>query len=207
MTQDYLVEMQEREHEACRRLLQSPMLGRDLFASLRLDPFFSWCVLQMRSDRLVPSIRGDLDILAGPLTWTYPGAFAAQVAEERAGGGSERHDSWNFEIAKRRLALSGAITWPPPILYVVAIEAKCAYVDPAAGHVSSDALKFTNASGRNAEKIVNQVDSLLQMGVDHAVLLDIIANPPVGGPDGGAWISALTLADDSKEGNVFGAGA
>src|SRR5258708_11804677 len=35
------------------------------------------------------------------------------------------------------------------------------------------------------------------MGLNQTVLLDIIANPPVSGPDGGAWISALAVATES----------
>jgi hypothetical protein len=39
---------------------------------------------------------------------------------------------------------------------------------------------------------------LLEMGFDRVGLLDIIANPPVSGVDGGAWMVALDVADRSR---------
>jgi hypothetical protein len=53
------------------------------------------------------------------------------------------------------------------------------------------------SSTSKAYKIRKQVQSLLDIGFNHAVLLDIIANQPVSGPDGGAWISALAVATES----------
>ena len=84
MSQSYLVEMSEREHEACRRLVQMPFLSEGLFGSLGLQSSFSWFILQIRKDRMAPSLSGDVDILAGPLSWTDRGAFDALVSEERA---------------------------------------------------------------------------------------------------------------------------
>jgi hypothetical protein len=36
------------------------------------------------------------------------------------------------------------------------------------------------------------------MGFDRTILLDIIANPPVSGPDGQAWFTALDVSDLSR---------
>jgi hypothetical protein len=193
----YLIEMSEREHEACRRLVQLPFLSERLFGAFGLQAEFSWFLLQVEKERLLPSSYGDIDILAGPLTWSDPEAFRALVSEERAHDRLGRHDSWNYKLAAMRLARAGGIVWPPSMARLVAVEAKCAYLDPRAERISKDALKSTKSSAAKVNKVRRQVHSLLNMGFDHAVLLDIIANPPVTGPDGGAWISALGVASES----------
>jgi hypothetical protein len=69
MAAGYLTELLQREHEACRRLVQLPFLSERLFGSLGLQGSFSWFLLQVEKERLIPSFRGDVDILAGPLSW------------------------------------------------------------------------------------------------------------------------------------------
>jgi hypothetical protein len=197
MPEGYLAEMSEREHEACRRLIQLPFLSERMFGSLGLQASFSWFILQLEKKRIVPSLRGDVDVLAGPLGWTDPAAFDALVSEERANAQAGRHDSWNYQLAAMRLARTGGISWPPSTSHLVGVEAKCAYLDPRTEQISADALRSTKSSSSKADKIRRQVKSLLEMGLNHAVLLDIIANPPVSGPDGGAWISALAVASES----------
>ena len=197
MAQGYLIEMSEREHEACRRLVQLPFLSERLFGAFGLQAEFSWFLLQVQKERLLPSSSGDIDILAGPLAWRDPEAFRALVSEERANDRLGRHDSWNYKLAAMRLARARGIAWPPSLAHLVAVEAKCAYLDPCADRISRDALKSTKSSPAKVNKMRRQVHSLLNMGFDHAVLLDIIANPPVTGPDGGAWISSLGVAVES----------
>lgn len=197
MAQGYLIEMPEREHEACRRLVQLPFLSERLFGAFGLQAEFSWFLLQVEKGRLLPSLSGDVDILAGPLAWSDPESFRALVSEERANDRLGRHDSWNYKLAAMRLARARGITWPPSMAHLVAVEAKCAYLDPRADRISKDALKSTKSSHTKVNKVRRQVHSLLNMGFDHAVLLDIIANPPVTGPDGGAWTSALGVAAES----------
>jgi hypothetical protein len=96
MAKGYLVEMPEREHKACRRLVQLPFLSERLFCSLGLQPEFSWYILRIRKELLGTSLLGDVDILAGRLSWSDADAFEALVAEERANAEPERHDSWNY---------------------------------------------------------------------------------------------------------------
>ncbi len=198
MPEGYLVAMPEREQEACRRLVQLPFLSEGFFRSLGLQCSFSWFILQIRQELLVSSLRGDVDILAGPLAWSDPGAFDSLLSEERAGAPG-RHDSWNYQIAAMRLARVGGIRWPPSTNHLIGVEAKCAYLEPDAVRISGDTLRSTKRLSRKAEKIRRQVGSLLEMGLNHVALLDIIANPPVSGPDGGAWISALAVAATSME--------
>lgn len=199
MPRGYLVEMSEREHEACKRLVQLPFLSERLFGAFELQAEFSWFLLKVEKERLLPSLSGDIDILAGPLDWSDPDAFRALVSEERANDHLGRHDSWNYKIAAMRLARAGGIKWPPSLARIVAVEAKCAYLDSRAERIARDALRSTKSSPAKLNKVRRQVQSLLDMGFDHAVLLDIIANPPVAGPDGGAWISALGVAAESAE--------
>jgi hypothetical protein len=195
MGEGYLVAMPEREYEACRRLVQLPFLSERLFGSLGLQPEFSWYLLQIRKELLGTSLLGDVDILAGRLSWSDPDAFEALVAEERANAQPERHDSWNYKLAALRLARARGISWPPSCDHVVGLEAKCAYWEPCAGGLKS------TKSGKT-RKIRRQVESLLEMGLDQVALLDIIANPPVSGPNGGAWISALNVAATSRDVNL-----
>lgn len=197
MQKAYLVEMERREQEACRRLVQMPFLSEGIFGRLGLQASFSWFILELRKDRLVSGLWGDVDILAGRLNWTDAAAFEALVSEERRRGGQGRHDSWNYQLAAMRLACACGITWPPPTSHLIGLEAKCAYLDPHAHRISHKALRSTKSSSNKVAKMRRQVESLLEMGLDEVVLLNIIANPPVSGPDGGAWISSLAVATES----------
>ena len=131
------------------------------------------------------------------LSWSDPDAFEALVAEERANAQAERHDSWNYKIAALKLARAGGISWPPSCDHLVGVEAKCAYWKPCAFGGPKEGLKSTKRG--KTEKIRKQIENLLEMGLDQVALLDIIANPPVSGRDGGAWISALNVAAMSRD--------
>jgi hypothetical protein len=161
----YLVDMSEPEHEACRRLVQMPFLSEGLFASLGLQSSFSWVILQIRSDRLVPTMYGDVDILAGPLTWTDSRTFETYLAEERANH-PDWHISRNYEMAALRLARTGGIKWPPSTERLIGVEAKCALVPRSAGRISVDVLKSIKSKPRRVEKIRRQVERLLEIGLD-----------------------------------------
>jgi hypothetical protein len=199
MPYGYLVAMREREHEACRRFVQLPFLSDGLFGSLGLQSSFSWFILQIRKEHLVPSLRGDVDVLAGPLSWSDPGAFDSLLSEERANAPADRHDWWKCYMAALRLAREGGIKWPPSTDHLIGVEAKCARLDPGTAPILTPTLKSTKSSAKQTAKIRGQVDRLLEMGFNHVALLDLIANPPVSGPDGGAWISAVGIAATSAE--------
>lgn len=174
-----------------------PFLAEGIFRGLGLQASFSWFLLEVRKDRLVPGLHGDVDILAGSLCWADQKQFETLVSEERRKAEVGRHDSWNYQFAALRLARSGGVMWPPSTKRLVGLEAKCAYLDPGDGRISSDALRTTKSSAGKMAKVRRQVESLLEMGLDQVALLDIIANPPVSGPDGGAWISSLAVATES----------
>lgn len=197
MRNAYLVEIEQREQEACRRLVQMPFLSERMFARLGMQAWFSWFILDLQKDRLVSGLRGDIDVLAGRLSWTDPAVFEQLMVEERTAARGGRHDSWNYQLAATKLARAGGIAWPPSASYLVGLEAKCAYLEPSAGRISRDALRSTKPSAKKVVKVRRQIESLLEMGLEEVALLDIIANPPVSGPDGGAWISSLAVAVES----------
>lgn len=198
MLEAYLIATPEREREACRRLVQMPFLSERMFWGLGLQASFSWFILEVRKERLVSGLQGDIDVLAGRLSWTDPTAFEELLVEERVTARGERHDSWNYQLAAMRLARAGGIAWPPLTSHLVGLEAKCAYLDPRAHRISTESLRSTKPSPKKVAKVRRQVESLLEMGLDEVALLDIIANPPVSGPDGGAWISSLVMATESE---------
>lgn len=198
MQREYLVDIcsQKREHEAIQRFLELPFTSQGFFGSLGLIPSFSWYLLQIRKDRLVclSKDEGDVDILAGRLSWSDSKAFESVLAEE-ARNKPDFHPSWHYYFAALKLADSGGIKWPPLTDYLVGIEAKCAYLNPEATEISENAIKSTH---RKVRKLRAQVKSLLQMGFNRVALLDIIANPPVSGPDSQAWLVALNIAIRSR---------
>lgn len=196
MQRGYLVDIQqEREQEAVRRLLELSFISERFFWSLGLNPYFSWYLLQVRvkENRLVSSLHGEVDILAGRFDWSDPEEFTSILAEE-ARNNQNSHPSWHYDFAARRLAESSGIKWPPSTDYLVGIEAKCAYFHPL-----EDTIKSPKSSEQEVNHIRSQIDRLLQMGFNKVALLDIIANFPESGIDGQAWLAASNTAITSKE--------
>lgn len=194
----YLVDTSEREHQACQLFVQTPPLSGRILESLGLLASFSWFMLRLRMDRLVQSMHGDVDILAGTLNWKDSGKFVT-LAEREHSDHPDWHPSRHYELAARKLALQGGIQWPPSFGHLIGVEAKCSYLPRNIGEMTGNSLRSTKSQSRQIQKIRNEVDKLLELGFDHVVLLDIIANPPVSGAEGGAWISASALADRSTE--------
>lgn len=80
----YLVDIPERESEAIKRLLKLlPKTTGNLFESLGLDPLFSWYLVEVRTNVHLGLLPTDIDILAGRLSWSDPGAFRSILAEKR----------------------------------------------------------------------------------------------------------------------------
>jgi hypothetical protein len=194
----YLVDVdsQKREKEAVHRVLKIPFIAEQFFLSLGLNPYLSWYLLRIRQKRIVSSLLGDVDILAGKLSWKDPKEFESLVAAE-AKDRPNIDPSWHFDFAARKLADLGGIKWPPATDYLVGIEAKCAYLLPHADSISKDTIKSQKLG--KVHKIRKQIKSLLEMGFNKVALLDIIANPPASGPDGQAWLTALNIATRSED--------
>jgi hypothetical protein len=194
----YLVEEPEREHQGVRTLVGLPFMIEKLLTPLGLNASFSWFILRVNKRRLRPSANGDVDLLAGPLEWNDPREYLARWEQEKR---SKRdwHPTWPAFLAALKLANDGGIRWPPPMNHLVALEAKCAYLHPQAEEISRGGLKSTKTSRQNVRRTQRQIQGLVEMGFDRIALLDIIANPPVSGLDGQAWIVALDVADLSMK--------
>ena len=194
----YLVDIPGKESEAIKRLLKLLPITGGLFKSLGLDSLFSWYLIEVRTDLHLGLLPTDIDILAGRLSWSDPGAFRSILAEEIK---SEPNapQSVHLTLAALKLAESGGIKWPPLTDYLIGIEAKCAYLDPNANEIKEDTIKSTKKSSKKKVGIRKQVEKLLSFGFDKVALLDMIANPPASGIDGQAWITALSIATSSKD--------
>ena len=198
MLEGYLVDLGEREREAVERLVSLPAIGENFFWSLGLASGFSWYLLRIRADRLVVSIAGDVDLLAGRLEWTDPARFQVMVAQE-AQAHPEAHPSWHERFAAWSLAGDGGIRWPPSVHHLIAVEAKCAYLPPDAAEISEEALRSKKQSPAKIRRVWQQVQQLVLMGFDRVALLDIIANPPGQGLDGQAWLVGSSIAGRTLE--------
>src|SRR5947199_1988195 len=119
MEYNYLVEFPEKEPEAIRRFLQTP-LKDEVFHSLGFDPRFFWYLLQLPHRKLVPAFEGDVDIIAGHLEWNNPEKFNNYVSKtlEKFPG------SRCIGAALLDSAASGGVRWPPSTNYLVGIEVK-----------------------------------------------------------------------------------
>jgi hypothetical protein len=193
----YLVEDPEREREGVQTLVGVPFILEGLLSPLGLNPYFAWFLLGVNKRRLRASANGDIDLLAGPLEWKDPNQFFSKLEEEKRIK-QGWHPTWPPIFAALRLANEGGIRWPPPLNYLVAIEAKCAYLNPQADAISRENLRSTKTSKQKIVHTRAQLRDLLRMGFDQVALLDIIANPPVSGLDGQAWFIAAEVAERSR---------
>jgi len=185
----YLIDVadQNRESESIRHLLASPMHTECLLGPMGLGSL-CWIVMEVNNTRLVPSVIGEVDILAGPLEFREPDEFRRVLTRNRAEH-PDWHPSWHDLLAAKEIAEAGGILWPPSPAYVVGVEVKCAYF--------SDRLRSAKGSKRHVRGIQKQVDRLATMGVDRMALLDVIANPPSTGENSNAWLEAAGRSQDS----------
>lgn len=96
------------------------------------------------------------------------------------------------------LAQKGGIKWPPSTDHLVAVEAKCCYLDFKGESISRQNLKSTKTSKSRIKHVRAQVSDLLKMGFDRVALLDVICNPPMDGVNSDAWVNAFGLARLSR---------
>lgn len=201
----YLVENPECEHLAVRRLESLFMLLDDMFESLRLNPDYCWFLLEVDMGDLLPSFRGDVDILIGQLRAADPTAFKRAYEKWKGKCSPSAHPSQVYRIAAIDVAENGGIMWPPQTDYLVAIEVKCSFLSPGANEISQATIRSKKSSEKKIKKIRGQVNRLLDMGFDKVALLDFIANPPASGDDGQAWVRAggIAAASESAMSSVF----
>lgn len=193
MDQTYLIDIPGRESEAVRRLLPAHRLA-EIFSGSSLHPPFAWYLLELEMNRLC-DLEGDVDILAGDLSWRDPSLFQSIAAEE-AKTKPDYHPSWHFDIAAHRLAADGGLTWPPSLHYLVGVEAKCAYLSRDANWISEDKIKAKKSAGGNIKRLHIQIEKLRNMGFNKVALLDMIATPPAPGNGIHAWFATAIAGDE-----------
>lgn len=193
----YLIDLSDREREGVRRLLKLPFLSAGLFNPLGLESGFAWYLVDIQMNRL-SDCEGDVDILAGRLSWRDPSAFDSLVAEG-VRQNPEHHPTVHHSVAALKLVAKNGLTWPPPVDYLIGIEAKCAYLPRDAEEISGETIKAQKSSRQNLAHIQDQVEKLLMMGFDRVALLDMIATPPASGNGVHAWFEASYTALQSED--------
>jgi hypothetical protein len=171
-----------------------------MFQALGLFTPLLWYFIEIKKDRLDGS-QGDVDILAGRLKWRDPQEWKTVLANE-AKDKEDWHPTQVEYIAALRLAESGGLEWPPPTDYLVAVEAKCSYLDPnirKLSNLSADDIKSRKSSWQKTKHIQQQVSDLLQMGFNKVALLDLIANPPATGTGSEPWLFASIIANAARD--------
>jgi hypothetical protein len=194
----YLIESPQGEHAAIRKLEGLLCMLDQFFASLNLNPYYCWFLLEIEMGDLVESFKGDVDILIGRLNVKNPEDFQAALAKFSRELPSA-HPTWHDNLAAIEIAERGGIEWPPRTDYLVGIETKCLRLDPTAKRISEDAVKSRKSSRQAVRKIRLKIDRLLEMGFDRVALLEFIANPPASGVDSRAWSLASKIASASEK--------
>lgn len=186
----YLIDMQDqdRESESIRYLLESPLHKEYLLSQLGLGSL-CWIVMEVDNIHLVPSVIGEVDILAGPLEFRDPEEFQRALNRERTQR-PDWHPSLHEMLAAKEVSEADGILWPPTSAYVVGVEVKCAYF--------SDHLHSAKGSRGHVKDIRKQVTRLEKMGIDRTALLDVIANPPSDGVNSNPWLEAAGRAHNSR---------
>jgi hypothetical protein len=186
----YLIDMQDqdRESESIRYLLESPLHKEYLLSQLGLGSL-CWIVMEVDNIHLVPSVIGEVDILAGPLEFRDPEEFQRALNRERTQR-PDWHVSLHEILAAKEVSEAGGILWPPTSAYVVGVEVKCAYF--------SDRLHSAKDSRSHVKDIRKQVTRLEKMGVDRTALPDVIANSPRDGVNSNPWFEAAGRAHNSR---------
>ncbi len=195
----YLVDDPDPEGEAVRRLFELPAVAEQIFHSLGLEFSLpgSWYILKIKTDRLVDSVRGDIDILGGRRCWKDPNEFE-RIASDEMKMRPHLPPSLARLFATSRLVEADGIEWPPPMDYLVAIEAKCSVLRRDAPEISRNTVK-TKSSPSKVRRLRVQLERLLRMGFDRVALLDVIANPPASGEGFQAFVAAGGIASLSSE--------
>ena len=193
----YLFEDSLRERRGIRIAADCP--GEDGFLNpLGLFRYFYWVLFEVQKCRLSSSLIGEIDIIAGRLEWEDPREFERSRAAIITKVNGVGHPSMIDLLAAVGLANAGGLKWPPPTDWLVAVEAKCAYLSPQADSILRKHVKSTKTSAGKVAHMRKQVSGLLELGFNRAALLDILVNPPATGPDGGAWVRAAAIADQTR---------
>lgn len=187
------VDSNVREDESVSRLLGSPLMREELLHPLGLPSFFWWAMTKVLHQRLVSGFRGDVDVLMGPVKFSDADAYWVCVERHRKEhpGFHEGMYQW---IAAHELAAQGGLVWPPRLDYLVALETKCTRYTP-----QQQPARSNTAHQPEQRRVEGQVGRLMMMGFNRVTLLDLIANPPIGGGNGQAWVNAAGMSLQSQQ--------
>ena len=203
----YLAETQECERTFLSRLGWSWHSLAPMLRSFGIHPHCCWALIEVEMEDLVPSLKGDVDVLVGSIAWTDPSHFEDELREHIASLQSLPGNALIQFVAPDNLiadllAEKGEVVWPPAPDYLVGIEVKCSRLDlvvnALAAPISLDDMKSTKASPQKKRKIRLEIDKLLRLGCDRVGLLDLIANPPAHGMNMGAWHNASITSEKTE---------
>jgi hypothetical protein len=178
-----------------------------MLRSLGIHPHCCWALIEVEMEDLVPSLKGDVDILVGAIAWTDPSRFEAALRDHIVSlqsfpGNALIQFVPPDNLVADLLAEEGEVIWPPAPDYLVGIEVKCSrlerVVNPMATPISLDDMKSTKASPQKKRKIRLEIDKLLRLGCDQVGLLDLIANPPADGINMEAWHNASITSERTE---------
>lgn len=192
----YLTEIEECEHEILGRFHEFIDNISNFLNSLGISPQYSWYLIEIQMNKLIPSFRGDVDILAGKLEPADPKKFES-LLEKINRENPETPPAGNFRLAAITSVLNGDLKWIPSLDYLVGIEVKCCRLPLTATKIEEDEIKSTKSSPRAVEHINKQVERLQKMGFDKVGLFEFIANPPADGIGNQPWFRASSIAGSS----------
>lgn len=195
---NYLVENKKREHEILERLDQFLINIADFLISLGISPAYSWYLIEIQTEQLVPSVIGEVDILAGKLEAADPKQFE-EILSKFNKENPDTHPSRNYQYAVIDLAWNGGLKWIPSLDYLVGIEVKCCYLPQDATEITEAKMKSRKASPSDIKGIRKQVDKLLNLGFDKVGLFEFIVTPPSDGIGSQPWFRASGIARDSLQ--------
>lgn len=204
----YLIESNQGERTFLAGLGWSWDCLAPILRSFGIHPHCCWALIEIDMKELVPSLKGDVDILIGSIGWKDPQLFEHALQEHLAMLKSyPRNALIQFmapdNFVADQLAERGELVWPPKPDYIGGIEVKCSRlntgVNPLRAAITVADMKSTKASSRKQRKIRLEIEKLNRLGCDRVALLDLIANPPADGINIGAWHNASVIASKTED--------
>lgn len=178
---------QDREDTAIERWMFDDCGG--LLCELGLS-FGWWCALWPRRDDIFgDGADGDVDLVAGPLTFDFDDA----EMDRRVRAEAERRPLATNHGVVRSIAIGNAareghVVWPPSTDVVVACEVKASRYDERGWR--------TTHLGESA-RVKGQLRYLLGHGVDRVALLHLCATKPRDASTGNPWLAAGKDVEDA----------